>query len=148
MLEALKSTNSASWRSDAFRLVGLSLALIAGANLLLLGAVVVPPIVAGISGGLDFSNYFLPLATQANTQAQHHTLLSYGVFVTVTLNLLIVLFVLFVAVRLINKVKSAEFSSAEQSLGSFYSSLYEQQEDIGKDFEKALSEDRWDLYAR
>lgn len=156
MLEALKSTNTASWResaktgswrSDALRLVGFLLALSAVANLLLLGVVAVPPIVAAISGGLDFSNYFLPLTTQANAQAQHHAILSYVVFLSVSLYFLVVLFVLFVAVRLIAKLK-ADSSSAEQRLANFYNSLYEQQEDMGKDFEKALSNDRWDLYAR
>jgi large-conductance mechanosensitive channel len=146
MLEAMKSTNSASLRSDAFRLVGILVALSAGANLLLLAAVVAPVIVVVFSG-VDFSNYFLPL-TQANAQVGHNTALGWGIALTLVLNFLIVAFVLGLAIRLVVRLKSTGSPSTELRLENFYNSLHQQQQAFGEDFEKTVSDNRWDLYAR
>ncbi len=70
------------------------------------------PIVSKIFGGLDFSNYFIPLAGQtAATLADAKkvgAVLAYGSFLTVSLNFLILAFVIFLMINQINRLKRAE----------------------------------------
>jgi len=70
------------------------------------------PIVSKIFGGLDFSNYFIPLAGQtAATLAdakKDGAVLAYGSFLTVSLNFLILAFVIFLMIKQINRLKRAE----------------------------------------
>ena len=68
------------------------------------------PIIGAITGGLDFSNYFLKLSPKvtADTLAEakkQGAVLAWGNFLTVTLNFVIVAFVLFLVVRAINTLK-------------------------------------------
>jgi large conductance mechanosensitive channel len=73
---------------------------------------IVMPLISRIFGGLDFSNYFLPLAGQtATTLAEAKKLgavFAYGNFLTVSLNFLILAFVIFVMVRQINRLRRKE----------------------------------------
>ena len=70
---------------------------------------VIMPIVGKIFGGLDFSNYFLPLSGQtATTLAEAKkagAVLAYGNFITVSLNFAILAFIIFVMVKQINRLK-------------------------------------------
>ena len=70
---------------------------------------IIMPIVGRIFGGLDFSNYFLPLAGQtAATLAEARkggAVLAYGNFVTVALNFVILAFIIFMMVKQINRLK-------------------------------------------
>lgn len=76
------------------------------------------PIVGKIFGGLDFSNYFIQLADAPATFSGPMTyealskagvpLLAYGNFITVALNFAILAFIIFMMVRLINRMKQAE----------------------------------------
>ena len=71
---------------------------------------IIMPIVGAITGGLDFSNYFTPLAktVSANNLAdakKQGAVLAWGNFLTLTLNFMIIAFVLFVVIRLINQLK-------------------------------------------
>jgi large conductance mechanosensitive channel len=73
---------------------------------------IVMPIVGFITGGLDFSNYFFQLtgadaATYADAKAAGATV-GYGQFLTVALNFLIVAWILFLAVRAINRMRAKE----------------------------------------
>jgi large conductance mechanosensitive channel len=67
------------------------------------------PIVGRIFGGLDFSNHFIALAGQtATTLAEARKtgpVLAYGSFITVSLNFLILAFIIFVMVKQINRLK-------------------------------------------
>src|SRR6476619_5143652 len=72
---------------------------------------VIMPVIGRIVGGLDFSNYYLPL----NNQAMNLTLveakkagavLAYGNFITILLNFLILAFIIFQMVRLMNRVRN------------------------------------------
>ena len=73
---------------------------------------VIMPIVGRIFGGLDFSNYFIPLAGQtATTLAEAKkagAVLAYGNFVTVALNFVILAFIIFMMVKAINRLRRAE----------------------------------------
>ena len=69
------------------------------------------PIVGKIFGGLDFSNYFIPLAGQTVTNLADAKKLgavfAYGSFITVALNFVILAFIIFMMVRQINRLKAA-----------------------------------------
>ncbi len=71
---------------------------------------IIMPIIGAITGCLDFSNYFTGLskavtATNLVDAKKQGAVLAWGSFLTVTLNFMIVAFVLFVVIRLINKLK-------------------------------------------
>jgi large conductance mechanosensitive channel len=78
---------------------------------------VIMPIIGAITGGLDFSNYFTPLAKSvtANTLVEakkQGAVLAWGSFLTLTLNFLIVAFVLFLVVRAMNRLKRKDEATA------------------------------------
>jgi large conductance mechanosensitive channel len=70
---------------------------------------VIMPIVGRIFGGLDFSNYFIPLAGQAATTLAEAkkagAVLAYGSFITVALNFVILAFIIFIMVRQVNRLR-------------------------------------------
>lgn len=72
---------------------------------------VIMPVIGMIVGGLDFSNYFIPLAGQsAATLAEAKkagAVLAYGSFITVALNFLILAFIIFLMVRQMNRFRRA-----------------------------------------
>jgi len=71
------------------------------------------PVVGAVTGGLDFSNYFFPLSakvtagTLAEAQKQG-AVLAYGHFLTVTLNFIIIAFVLFLVIRSMTRLMRKE----------------------------------------
>jgi large conductance mechanosensitive channel len=78
------------------------------------------PVVGRVVGGLDFSNWFImlgappagyngPMTYDALTKAGV-PLFAYGNFLTVTINFLILAFIIFVMVKEINKLKRANAS--------------------------------------
>lgn len=74
---------------------------------------IVMPIIGKLAGGLDFSNYYLPLNGQSSELAlaeakKAGAVLAYGNFVTIALNFLILAFIIFQMIRLFNKMKQAE----------------------------------------
>jgi large conductance mechanosensitive channel len=70
---------------------------------------IIMPIISRVFGGLDFSNYFLPLAGQTATTLadakKAGAVLAYGNFLTVTLNFVILAFVIFLMVRQMNRLR-------------------------------------------
>ena len=71
---------------------------------------IIMPTVGAITGGLDFSNYFTPLskAVTAGNLAdakKQGAVLAWGNFLTLTLNFIIVAFVLFLVIRFMNRLK-------------------------------------------
>lgn len=97
--------------------VDLAVAVIIGAAF---GAIVssmvadiIMPIIGAVTGGLDFSNYFTGLAknvtaTNLADAKKQGAVLAWGNFLTLTLNFLIVAFVLFIVVRLMNTLKKKD----------------------------------------
>lgn len=73
---------------------------------------IIMPIIGKIVGGLDFSNYFIPLAGQTATSLAEArkagAVLAYGSFITVTLNFVILAFIIFIMVKQMNRLKSKE----------------------------------------
>ncbi|MBX9946208.1 MAG: large conductance mechanosensitive channel protein MscL [Reyranella sp.] len=75
---------------------------------------VIMPVIGWILGGLDFTNYFIGL-TQASSQAATYdaarkagATLGYGTFITVTVNFVIIAWVLFLVIRGMNRVIKQE----------------------------------------
>jgi len=74
---------------------------------------IIMPIIGSITGGLDFSNYFTGLSKAVNATnladaKKQGAVLAWGSFLTLTFNFLIVAFVLFIVIRLMNKLKRKE----------------------------------------
>jgi large conductance mechanosensitive channel len=69
------------------------------------------PLVGKATGGLDFSNYFIPLAGQTATNLadarKAGAVFAYGNFITVAINFIILAFIIFLMVKQINKLKKA-----------------------------------------
>ncbi len=71
------------------------------------------PVVSAMFGGLDFASYYLPLKGQptglALTEAKKlGAVIAYGNFLTILLNFLILAFIVFQMVRLINRLRRVE----------------------------------------
>jgi len=81
---------------------------------------IIMPIVGKVTGGVDFSNMFIPLAeipagnpgTYAALKAAHVPMLAYGNFITISINFIILAFIIFVMVKQVNKMKKAEPAAA------------------------------------
>ena len=93
--------------------VGVIIGAAFGAIVTSLVGDVIMPIIGAATGGLDFSNYFIPLsakvtATNLADAKKQGAVLAYGNFITLTLNFLIVAFVMFIVIRLMNRLKRRE----------------------------------------
>jgi len=95
--------------------VDLAVAVIIGAAF---GAIVnslvadiIMPIIGAVTGGLDFSNYFLSLSSKVTATSlaeakKQGAVLAWGNFLTLVLNFLIIAFALFLAVKGISRLKA------------------------------------------
>jgi large conductance mechanosensitive channel len=80
----------------------------------------VMPVVGRILGGLDFSNYFIPLKdvppgvamTLAEVKKAGIPVFAWGNFLTIALNFLILAFIIFMMVKQINRLKREEPAAA------------------------------------
>jgi large conductance mechanosensitive channel len=77
---------------------------------------IIMPVIGAATGGLDFSNYFLPLSGKVTAVAldeakKQGAVLAWGHFITLVINFTIVAFILFLLIRAINRLAS---SSAEE----------------------------------
>ena len=78
---------------------------------------IIMPIVGRIAGGLDFTNYFIGLTPAASQAATYDAAkkagatLGYGTFLTVTVNFLIIAWVLFMVIKGMNRVVKQEESA-------------------------------------
>ncbi len=78
---------------------------------------IIMPIIGAVTGGLDFSNYFIPLAKNVTAgnladAKKQGAVLAYGSFITLTLNFLIIAAVLFLVVRAMNQLKRHQAAAA------------------------------------
>ena len=75
------------------------------------------PMLGAIAGGLDFSNYFVGLSSKITADTlieakKQGAVLAWGNFLTIALNFAIIAFVLFLAVKAINRMKRKEEAKA------------------------------------
>ena len=78
---------------------------------------IIMPVIGAITGGLDFSNYFLPLSPKITAATlieakKQGAVLAWGSFITVTFNFIIIAFVLFIAIRALGRMMSKEAEKA------------------------------------
>jgi len=74
---------------------------------------VLMPVVGSVTGGLDFSNYFIALSSKVTADSlveakKQGAVLAWGNFLTLVINFVIVAFVLFVVIRLMNRLARAD----------------------------------------
>lgn len=74
---------------------------------------IINPLIGAVTGGLDFSSYFLPLSSHvdANNLAEARkqgAVLAWGSFVTMVINFLIVAWALFFVVKGINRLSAKQ----------------------------------------
>src|SRR6516165_12506846 len=94
--------------------VGVIIGVAFGAIVTSLVNDVVMPIIGAVTGGLDFSNYYTPLSSKVQSGLSYAdakkqgAVLGWGQFLTVALSFLIIAWVLFLAIKGINRLKSEE----------------------------------------
>jgi large conductance mechanosensitive channel len=90
--------------------VGVIIGAAFGAIVTSLVGDIIMPLIGAATGGLDFSNYYIPLSAKVTASnladaKKQGAVLAYGNFITLTLNFLIIAFVLFIVIRLMNQLK-------------------------------------------
>jgi large conductance mechanosensitive channel len=93
--------------------VGVIIGAAFGAIVTSLVGDIIMPIIGAVTGGLDFSNYFLSLSSKVTADTlveakKQGAVLAYGSFLTVTLNFIIIAFVLFIVIRALGKMMKKE----------------------------------------
>ena len=78
---------------------------------------IIMPLIGALTGGLDFSNYFLPLSSKVTADTlveakKQGAVLAYGSFLTITLNFMIIAFVLFLVIRALGRLLKKEAEKA------------------------------------
>jgi len=74
---------------------------------------IIMPVVGAVSGGIDFSNYFIPLSPKVTAVTlieakKQGAVLAWGNFLTITLNFIIIAFVLFLVIRSMTRMLRKE----------------------------------------
>jgi large conductance mechanosensitive channel len=100
--------------------VGVIIGLAFGAIVNSLVNDIIMPIIGAITGGLDFSNYYLPLSAKAHQGVAYAdakkegAVLGWGQFLTVTLNFLIIATALFLIIKGMNKLQKEQPAPAPE----------------------------------
>ena len=86
--------------------VGVVIGAAFGAIINSLVADIIMPIIGALTGGLDFSNYFVPLSSKVTATAladakKQGAVLAWGNFLTILINFIIIAFALFLVVKLV-----------------------------------------------
>ena len=93
--------------------VGVIIGAAFGAIVTSLVGDIIMPLIGAASGGLDFSNHFIPLSKSVTAgnladARKQGAVLAWGNFITLSLNFVIIAFVLFIVIRLMNQLKRRE----------------------------------------
>jgi large conductance mechanosensitive channel len=72
---------------------------------------IVMPLIGAVTGGLDFSNYFVPLSSKVTASSlaearKQGAVFAWGNFLTIVINFLIIAWVLFLCIKGINRVQA------------------------------------------
>ena len=78
---------------------------------------IITPLIGAISGGLDFSNHFIPLSAKVTAGSleeakKQGAVLAWGHFITLVINFIIIAFVLFLVIRAMSKMIQKEEEKA------------------------------------
>jgi large conductance mechanosensitive channel len=99
---------------------------------------IIMPVIGALTGGLDFSNYYIPLTSAVKTgmaltdAKKGGAVLAYGSFITAALNFLIIAFVLFLAIQGMNRMKKREEQPAQAPVPSPTETLLREIRDLLK----------------
>jgi large conductance mechanosensitive channel len=110
----LKKFQDFAVKGNAFDLaVGVVIGAAFGAIVSSLVGDIFMPIIGAVTGGLDFSNYFVPLSGKVTADSlveakKQGAVLAYGNFLTIAINFLIVAWVLFLVVNAIQRLRQKE----------------------------------------
>jgi large conductance mechanosensitive channel len=88
---------------------------------------IITPLIGAVTGGLDFSNYFIPLSSKVTVTSlaeakKQGAVLAWESFLTILINFIIIAWILFLIVKLMNRLlhseaaKAAPLSKQEQLL--------------------------------
>jgi large conductance mechanosensitive channel len=93
--------------------IGIVIGAAFGAIVQSLVADIFMPIIGAVTGGLDFSNYFIPLSSKVTADSlieakKQGAVLAWGNFITLMINFVIVAFALFLVIKLMNRLIRAE----------------------------------------
>jgi large conductance mechanosensitive channel len=74
---------------------------------------ILSPIIGALTGGFDFSNYFIALSSKVTVDSlveakKQGAVLAWGNFVTIVINFIIIAWILFLVVRLMNRMLQSE----------------------------------------
>jgi large conductance mechanosensitive channel len=74
---------------------------------------ILSPMIGAVTGGFDFSNYFIPLSSKVNADSlaeakKQGAVLAWGNFLTVVINFIIVAWILFIVVKGMNRIVHSE----------------------------------------
>jgi large conductance mechanosensitive channel len=78
---------------------------------------IIMPVVGAVTGGLDFSNYFIPLSHQVTAATlveakKQGAVLAWDSFLTIIINFIIIAFVLFITIRALGRLIAKEAEKA------------------------------------
>src|SRR6202171_3793960 len=73
---------------------------------------IIMPLIGAATGGLDFSNYFLPLSSKVTADSlsearKQGAVFAWGSFLTLVINFLIIAWVLFLCIKGLNRLQGA-----------------------------------------
>ena len=98
--------------------VGIIIGVAFGAIVQSMVADIIMPVVGAITGGLDFSNYFLPLSAKVTAATvveakKQGAVLAWGNFLTLVINFIIVAWVMFLVVKGMNRMREQKADEPE-----------------------------------
>lgn len=79
---------------------------------------VIMPLIGAVTGGLDFSNYYVPLSKAIHSEMTYDeakkvgAVIGYGQFITVAVNFIIIAFVLFLVIQTFERMRKAPAPAA------------------------------------
>jgi large conductance mechanosensitive channel len=93
--------------------IGVIIGAAFGAIVTSVVADVLTPIIGAITGGLDFSNHFIALSSKVTADSlaeakKQGAVLAWGSFLTIVINFIIIAWVLFLVVKLMNRLMRSE----------------------------------------
>jgi large conductance mechanosensitive channel len=93
--------------------VGVIIGVAFGAIVNSLVGDIIMPVIGAVTGGLDFSNYFIKLSSSVTADSlaeakKQGAVLAWGAFLTAVINFLIIAWVLFLMVRLMTRLMQKE----------------------------------------
>jgi large conductance mechanosensitive channel len=93
--------------------IGVIIGAAFGAIVNSLVADIMSPIIGAVTGGFDFSNHFLALSSKVTADSlveakKQGAVLAWGSFLTIVINFIIIAWVLFLVVKLMNQIMQSE----------------------------------------